>query len=73
MVAVVPVGTTAEPGVDIQGVGAWSRYFSPRTDAFRQFQYIVNISNDIDIGPGEPPTNTQFATEHCRDQVDSGI
>ena len=47
-----PAGTTAEPGVDIQGVGAWSRYFSPRTDAFRQFQYIVNISNDIDIGPG---------------------
>ena len=63
--------------MDIQGVGAWPRYFSPRTDAFRQFQYIVNISNDIDIGPGdgdgEPPANTQLATEHCRDQLDSGI
>lgn len=62
MVDGAPAGTTVEhcTGVDIQGVGAWPRYFSPRTDAFRQFQYIVNISNDIDIGPGdgEPPANT---------------
>ena len=72
------LGQLQSSGVDIQGVGAWSRYFSPRTDAFRQFQYIVNISNDIDIGPGAveslPPIHSsQLNTVGIRLILESGF